>query len=188
MEYRKEPVKGFEEYSVDTKGIVFSKKNKPLKYSINHNGYCIVNFYVNGKRKGFGVHTIVANQFIPNSDKSKTQVNHKNGDKTDNSVENLEWVTPKENMKHSVEHLGRKYGWHNEKAISCYDVKTGIKKYDFSSLLEAAQFLFDSNVNKKVRFVEQSIYRALNNFRKTYKGYVWRYTRWRGEIGSTHWT
>ena len=46
MEYKREPVKGYEEYEVDTNGVVYGKNGKPLKYSINHNGYCIINFYI----------------------------------------------------------------------------------------------------------------------------------------------
>ena len=102
--YEKKPIKNFEQYSIDTDGVIYSKKDKPLKYSINHNGYCIVNFYVNHKRTGFSVHALVAATFIPNEDKEKNQVNHKNGIKTDNRVENLEWVTRSENEIHKLKH------------------------------------------------------------------------------------
>ena len=81
MEYEKRPVniKGWEMYQVDTDGNVYGKNGKKLKYSLNHNGYCIVNFYHNHIRKGFGVHTIVALTFIENNNPLKTQVNHKMG-------------------------------------------------------------------------------------------------------------
>ena len=110
MEYKREPVKGYEEYEIDTNGVVYGKNGKPLKYSINHNGYCIINFYINHKRTGFGIHTLVAKQFIPNNNINKNQVNHKDGNKINNNVENLEWVTPKENMEHSVDVLGNNIG------------------------------------------------------------------------------
>lgn len=127
MEYKKEKVKGYEEYQVDTNGIVYSKRGRPLKYSLNHSGYCIINFYVNGKRTGFGIHTIVAKQFIPNDNPERTQVNHKDGNTMNNRVDNLEWVTQSENVQHSINvlgnHIGSKNG--NARAIKGYDKITG---------------------------------------------------------------
>lgn len=113
VKYRREPVKGYEEYEVDTNGIVYGKNGKPLKYSLNYKGYCMINFYVNHKRTGFGIHTLVAKQFIPNNNINKNQVNHKDGNKTNNSVDNLEWVTSGENMRHSVDVLGNYTGAKN---------------------------------------------------------------------------
>ena len=104
--YRRERITGYDEYEVDTNGIVYSKRGKPLKYSHNFRGYQIVNLMVNGKRKGFAVHTLVAKQFIANSDPIKTQVNHKDGNKDNNHISNLEWATPKENTWHARNVLG----------------------------------------------------------------------------------
>ena len=106
MEYQKKSVavEGFEMYQVDTNGIVYAKNGKPLKYSINHNGYCIVNFYVNHKRKGFAIHTLIALTFIPNPD-NLPEVNHKDGDKHNNCVNNLEWCTQAYNINYSIENI-----------------------------------------------------------------------------------
>lgn len=65
----------------------------PVKHK---NGYLFV--YIGGKHKS--VHRIIAATFIPNQ-KNKPQVNHINGDKTDNRVENLSWVSAAENMRHA---------------------------------------------------------------------------------------
>lgn len=80
LKYQKKPIniEGWEMYQVDTDGNVYGQKGGVLKYSINHKGYCIVNFNHNHKRQGFSVHTLVAKTFIENTNPLKTQVNHKN--------------------------------------------------------------------------------------------------------------
>ena len=72
---------------------------KPVKA---FNGYLHIElFKKGGKRKGFTVHRLVASAFIPNP-LNKREVNHVNGVKTDNRVENLEWATSSENKRHAV--------------------------------------------------------------------------------------
>ena len=92
-------IKGFINYRCDADGNVFSKRKK-LKQS-NRNGYLCVTLCNNGFCKSINVHRIIAQAFIPNPE-NKLQVNHKNGIKTDNRVENLEWCTNKENATHAI--------------------------------------------------------------------------------------
>lgn len=66
-------------------------------------GYKQALLYKNGKRHYKRVHRLVAEAYIPNSDNTKTQVNHINSNKTDNNVDNLEWVTNSKNTKHGYE-------------------------------------------------------------------------------------
>ena len=70
-----------------------------LKQSLNDKGYPIVN--IAGKIRR--VHRLVADRYIPNPD-NKPQVNHKDGNKLNNNVSNLEWVTNQENRNHAVKY------------------------------------------------------------------------------------
>ena len=85
-----------------------SNKRRIIKQSRNTNGYMIVKLYKHGAKKTVRVHRLVAMAFIkkPNG---KNQVNHKDGDKTNNSVKNLEWVDNSENQLHSFQKLGNSY-------------------------------------------------------------------------------
>lgn len=81
-------------------GKVFSIAYKRfLKPQKNKSGYLFVTLCGNGKKKNKYIHQIVARAFIPNPDNKKF-VNHKNLQKDDNDVSNLEWVTHSENIIH----------------------------------------------------------------------------------------
>ena len=172
LAYKKESVNGHEEYAVDTNGVVYGKNGRPLKYSVNHNGYCIINFYENGKRTGAAVHTIVASQFLEKGSQELV-VNHIDGNKKNNSIENLEWVTASENMKHSVSVLGQRKGTNNSfaKKTIAYD-KRGNVMLEFDTLKNAAEYISvskDCSLNTAL----VGISRAISGDRKSYKGFMW---------------
>lgn len=79
-------------------------KGRILKPGYTVNGYLQVLLRANGKYKSCRVHRLVAEAFIPNTE-NKSEVNHKNGVKTDNRLENLEWNTRSENAAHMYRKL-----------------------------------------------------------------------------------
>ena len=96
-----------DEYSIIDDGRVFSwKQNRPreLKQTIEK-GYCRVSLSKKNKTKICFVHRLVAIAFIPNPE-NKQQVNHKDGNKENNCVSNLEWATREENNEHKKKILG----------------------------------------------------------------------------------
>lgn len=82
-------------------------KGKILNQSVRESGYVTIGLRIDKKRKIFYVHRLVAETFIPNPN-GFPQVNHKNCNKKDNTVSNLEWVTVSENIKHAFLTIGRK--------------------------------------------------------------------------------
>lgn len=103
-------------YLVSNAGRVMSVPHKPkvgpncgylLKQRRCNSGYPAVVLSVDGKKKNAMVHRMVAQAFVENP-KGKEEVNHIDGDKTNNSVENLEWVTRSENAVHAYKNLPRK--------------------------------------------------------------------------------
>ncbi len=96
-------IEGYEGiYQVSRHGYI-SNGRKPLKtYKINSGYQAVKLFDKDGVRKSVLLHRVVAQAFIPNPER-KAEVNHINGIKTDNSVENLEWVTSSENKRHALD-------------------------------------------------------------------------------------
>ena len=86
-------IPGLNGYRISKSGRIYSDKSKNyLKPSLNKFGYYLVQVCVNGKSVKKPVHGLMAITFIPNLNKYRC-VNHKNGCKTDNSVDNLEWCS-----------------------------------------------------------------------------------------------
>ena len=94
-------IPGYPEYGVSREGEIYSEKtNKILKKSLDRGGYHLVTLCNNGKKTSAKVHRLVASAYIDNP-LNKPDVNHKDGKKTHNHADNLEWATKKENMQHA---------------------------------------------------------------------------------------
>lgn len=87
-------------YVVTKQGVVYNSSGHDLAQCKHYKGYLYVTLPNNGKLRKMYVHRLVAQAFIPNPE-NKPQVNHKDGNKMNNNVENLDWVTGSENQMHS---------------------------------------------------------------------------------------
>lgn len=104
-------------YRVSNLGRVKSLKNgrygtvsgegKMLRPGLSSHGYYTVCLWKDGRSRSVYVHRLVATAFIPNPD-GKREVNHMDGDKTNNNISNLEWVSRRGNAIHALEVLGNR--------------------------------------------------------------------------------
>lgn len=121
-------------YSINEIGELYNNKTKKwLKGTVNKNGYRVYRVSLGGESKDLYAHRMVAETFIPRSDETKDCVNHKDGNKLNNSKDNLEWVTKGENNYHALKTgLNPLY-----KKIYCFD-KNKVLVCTYSSLQSAA--------------------------------------------------
>ena len=98
-------IPGYEgRYKISNYGKVWSNFKKDfMSISVDKDGYSRVALFKDGKQKQLQVHRLVALTFIPNPE-NKPEVNHKDRNKSNNNVENLEWVTQSENVAHAYRH------------------------------------------------------------------------------------
>lgn len=158
-------------YQISSLGNVKSlRNNKILKPGIR-NEYYIVSLCKGGKQKSKTIHRLVAKTFIPNP-KNKEQVNHIDGNKLNNRIENLEWCTNQENIIHSwkngLSKVTQKMRNHNadkEKIVYQYDLDMNFIK-EWKSATEAG---------RKLKIFQQAIVACLKGRTKTAGKYIWKY-------------
>ena len=127
------------------------------KYKTNDNGYIRIFIY----DKTYLLHRLIAYTFLENSD-NKEQVNHKDGNKLNNNVNNLEWVTNKENQIHKFQKgLGNNFTI----KITQYDLKMN-KIKEHKSIADAS---------KETGISKGNIRCVLKNYGKTAGGFIWKY-------------
>lgn len=149
---------------ISNEGKYFNESMQELKLANNGRGYLMCKIYRKSNlgfvNKNIYIHKLIAQGFIPNSE-NKSQVNHINGDKSDNRVENLEWCNPLENNLHKV-----KIGNHTKRkgtSINQYDLEGNfIKEWD--SIKEIKEYFKCSN---------SLIYLNISNKTKSALGFKW---------------
>ena len=152
-------IKGFENYYIDEDGNIYDK-NKKLMTSkwIDNTGYYQIVLRKDGKRKYLRIHRLVALQFIPNPD-GLPQVNHKDGNKLNNNIDNLEWTTNSENTKHGYDNEL----YHSKKRkimVKAINKLNGEEKI-FSSIRECSKEL---GLNRKTISAILYGYKKTNNY------------------------
>jgi hypothetical protein len=129
-------------YEVSNTGLVRRTENqKELRVFMGHKGYSIFQASVFNKRIGVRVHRIVAEAFIPNYNNKET-VNHINGIKADNRLENLEWATHHENSRHAFVN-----GLRNAKLNPCLAEK--IRSHTHNRVLTYEEIAFFYGVSRQ---------------------------------------
>ena len=136
-------------------------KGQMLKPTLHKTNYLIVTLRNSGVQKVSKVHQLVMNTFNPNITNKKLEINHIDGNTTNNRLDNLEWCTHKENLQHASKHcLLSTY-----KSINQYDLDGNfIKRWD--SMNEARDF-YHLGIN--------SLRNACKRKSGIHKGFIWRY-------------
>lgn len=172
MEIEWKPVEGYLGYSVSNTGLIKSEKRvvpmkngrtktvseRILRPSKAGNGYLRVQL---GANKPEYVHRIVANAFLARID-GYSEVNHKDEDKTNNAVSNLEWVTHLENVN---------YGTRNSRcAVDNIRRMKSVAAYHDGQIAERYSSIREA---ERAGYCRRGIQLCLNGKRKTYKGFSW---------------
>ena len=141
-----------------------TKTNYILKGRLSKSGYLQVSLTdkETKKKKNYYIHRLVAIYFLENLD-NKREVNHKDGNKLNNNVDNLEWVTPSENQKHRQKILGKTKT--SQRKIGKFN-KNHVLIEEYPSIVDAAKSFGKSRVN---------IDNALQGKQKTAYGFIWEY-------------
>lgn len=134
-------------------------KEKFLSQVINKKGYIEFQITYNGKHYSRKAHRLVADAFISNP-LSLPQVNHINGDKTDNRVENLEWCNNSKNQRHAV-----RIGLRKTMTVLQFDLSGNLIN----------EWKSASDAERVLGIRHNHILEACNGKRKTHKGFIWKF-------------
>ena len=153
----------FKYYDITKEGVVINlKTNRKYKGKIENNGYLMWHTRINNKRYGWLIHRLLAIKYIPNPNNYPV-INHIDGNKLNNSIDNLEWCTQSDNVKHAF--------------------NTGLKKSTAKTVLQ-----IDANTHKIINIFKSTrdaeritginhsdISKVCRGIKKTAGNYKWKY-------------
>lgn len=173
-------------YAVSTLGRIMSMRDgRIMKTTITNKGYELVITHVDGKQKGYTVHRLVAEAFLPNENNYPV-INHKDENPLNNNVNNLEWCSSSYNntyndihIKNGIKRRGRPA--HNKmKTTKKYENKEVLmltKNNEiikiFNTVSEASHYISELYGDKQAIALSK-IWNVIHNKTKTYLGYIWR--------------
>lgn len=183
-------VVGFENYEVSNLGNVRSitrityhprartgvstKKGRLLRPFPNHKGYLMVKLYQDGNQKSVSIHRLVATAFI-NNPLSFPQVNHKDENKQNNCVANLEWCTNDYNVHYGTAIKRKGESIRNSEAHKMYS-KTRCKEVVQTDMNERIIKVWESVVSVETEgFCAEGVIDCCKGRRQSYKGFKWQY-------------
>lgn len=173
-------------YAVSTLGRIMSMRDgRIMKTTITNKGYELVITHVDGKQKGYTVHRLVAEAFLPNENNYPV-INHKDENPLNNNVNNLEWCSSSYNntyndihIKNGIKRRGRPS--HNKmKTTKEYENKEVLMLTKdnelikvFNTVSEASYYISELYGNKQVT-ASSKIWNVIHNKGKTYLGFIWK--------------
>lgn len=159
-------INGFPNYRISNLGNVYNINSNEYIKPFNNNGYKRVNLYYNRKQKSIYVHRLVAEAFLDNFNNCRV-INHKDEDKTNNSVENLEWCTFEYNINYGTRTLRANKTNTNGKLSKPVLQFTldGEFVREWESTMECGRNGFNQG----------HVAECCRGERKSHKGYIWKY-------------
>lgn len=161
-DFKGKKINNFPNYLISKEGQVYSTKTNKIKIAEkNQNGYCRIELCNENGKKKFYIHRLVAEAYIPNPN-NYNQVNHKDLNKHNNKVDNLEWCSEAMNMQHNADNKPE-----NSRKIFQFDLLEKNKLIGtYNSIKEASE---KNNINKT------SIIHCCSGKYKKAGGYIWKY-------------